>query len=173
VNRRGFTLLEVVMTVAIFGMFLMMLATLTAEMRGQEKRYPVNFMKHPQVIALLSRLRHDVVDAWAADTYPGQYPPAPAVALYRQSAKTLLINTLVGGGKQTVVWDFSKPGEAHRISYNVGIGTEWVARGLPPDFDAGLDAVSVPGRPFGVRFMAKDAKGQLAIDQYYQPRAHQ
>jgi prepilin-type N-terminal cleavage/methylation domain-containing protein len=172
VNRRGFTLLEVVMTIAIFGMFLMMLATLTAEMRGQEKRYPVNFMKHPQIIAVLSRLRHDVIDAWATDPYPNQYPPTGA-ALYTQSKKTLLINTLVGGGMQTVVWDFSKPGEVHRISYNVGIGTEWVARGLPPDFGADLDAVEVPGRPFGVRFMAKDAKGQLAIDQYYQPRTHQ
>ncbi|MGZ5493759.1 MAG: type II secretion system protein [Thermoanaerobaculia bacterium] len=172
-NRRGFTLLEVVMTVAIFGLFLMMLVTLTAEMRGQEKRYPINFMKHPQVIAVLSRLRHDVIDAWKTDTYPDQYPPLPTAALYKQSKKTLLINTLVGGGKQTVVWDFSKSGEVHRISYNVGIGTEWVARGLPPDFDADLDAVEVPGRPFGVRFIANDAKGQRAIDQYYQPRTHQ
>ena len=140
-------------------------------MRGQEKRYPVNFMKHPQIIAVLSRLRHDVIDAWAAEPYLNPYPPT-GVALYTQSKKTLIINTLVGGGKQTVVWDFSKPGEAHRIAYNVGIGTEWVARGLPPDFAADLDAVVVPGRPFGVRFMAKDAKGQLAIDQYYLPRTH-
>ena len=55
-SRRGFTLMEVVVTMSIFGVFLLIIGTLTLEMRGQEKRYPINFMQHPQVISVLSRL---------------------------------------------------------------------------------------------------------------------
>jgi prepilin-type N-terminal cleavage/methylation domain-containing protein len=167
VRRNGFTLLEVAITMAIFGIFLMMLVTLSSEMRGQEKRYPVNFMSHPQILTVLSRLRRDVLDAHGLDPYQGK-PPG-----YQQTPKTLIIDTLVGGGVQTVIWDFSKPGEVHRISYNVGVPTEWVARGLPPDFAANFDAVTTPGHPFGVRITAVDAKGRLSIDQYLQPRVHQ
>jgi prepilin-type N-terminal cleavage/methylation domain-containing protein len=169
VNRRGFTLLEVVFTVAIFGTFLLILTTMTAEMRKQEKRYPVNFMRHPQVVAVMSRLRRDVLDAFGTNPYPA----GAGSGKYTQGTKTLIITTLVGGGTQTVVWDFTTPTEVHRISYNVGIPTEWVARGLPDDFGATFDAIESPGHPFGVRIMAVDSKGRLAIDQYLQPRTHE
>ncbi|HEV8657939.1 MAG TPA: prepilin-type N-terminal cleavage/methylation domain-containing protein [Thermoanaerobaculia bacterium] len=168
-RRNGFTLLELVITMAVFGIFLMMLVTLSNEMRGQEKRYPVNFMSHPQVLTVLSRLRRDVLDAFGANPYP----PSAGNGKYTQSSKTLIIDTFVGGGLQTVVWDFTTPGEARRISYNVGVATEWVARGLPPDFDANIDAVETPGHPYGVRIMAVDAKGRRSIDQVLQPRVHQ
>jgi prepilin-type N-terminal cleavage/methylation domain-containing protein len=169
VRRNGFTLLEVAITMAIFGIFLMMLVTLSSEMRGQEKRYPVNFMSHPQVLTVLARLRKDVLDAFGANPYP----PSAGNGKYTQSQQTLIIDTFVGGGLQTVVWDFTKRGEVHRISYNVGVATEWVAFGLPPDFAANIDAVETPGRPYGVRITAADAKGLRSIDQYLQPRVHQ
>ncbi len=168
-NHRGYTLLEVVVTLAIFGMFLMMLATLSSEMRREDKRYPVNFMQHPQIVTVLSRLRRDVFDAFGANPYPG----SAGAGKYTQSPKMLIVDTMVGGGVQTVVWDFTRSGEVHRISYNVGVSTEWVARGLPADFGASIDAVEVPGHPFGVRIMAMDSKGHLSIDQYLQPRVHQ
>lgn len=162
-RRNGFTLIELVIAMAIFGMFLIMLATLSTEMRGQEKRYPVNFMSHPQIMTVLARLRRDVLDAFGQNPYDN----------YPQSSQTLTFDTIVGGGVQKVTWDFSKPGEVHRISYNVGIATEWVARGLPPDFVATIDAVEIPGHPFGVHITAIDSKGRLSIDQYLQPRVHQ
>jgi len=66
-RQRGFTLMELVVTMAIFGVFLMIVGTLTLEMRGQEKRYPVNFMQHPQVVAVLSRMRRDVLDGFGSN----------------------------------------------------------------------------------------------------------
>lgn len=168
-NRRGFTLLEVVVTMAIFGTLLMIVGTLTMEMRGQEKRYPVNFMQHPQIIAVLSRLRRDVFDAFGSNPYP----PSAGNGRYTQSPRILIVETIVGNGVQIVVWDFSRAGEVHRVSYNVGLMTEWVARGLPPEFGATIDAVETPGHPYGVRITALDRNGRLAIDQYLQPRAHE
>jgi hypothetical protein len=135
-------------------------------MRNYEKKMPVNFMTHPQVISVLSRVRRDVLDAFGADPYPDKQDT------YSQSPKTLIVTTLVGAGLQTVVWDFSTAGEVKRISYNVGVPTEWVARGLPDDFAATFDAVETPGRPYGVRVQAFDKKGMLSVDEYFQPRVH-
>jgi prepilin-type N-terminal cleavage/methylation domain-containing protein len=165
-RERGYTLMEIVMVLAIFGIFLLILVLVTNDMRSYEKRMPVNFMAHPQVLALLSRMRRDVNDAWSADPYPASQDK------YTQSPKTLIVKTFVSGGVQTVVWDFSIPTEVHRISYNVGVPTEWVARGLPDDFSASLDALEIPDRPFGVRVRAFDKKGMVSVDEYLQPRAH-
>lgn len=168
-RQRGFTLMEVVITMAIFGVFLMIVGALTMEMRGQEKRFPVNFMQHPQVVAVLSRIRRDVMDAFGGNPYPD----SAGDGKYVQSPQVLIVQTIVGGGSQVVVWDFSKRGEVHRISYNVGVPTQWVARGLPPDFGPNIDAVEEPGHPFGVRVTATDRSGRRAIDLYLQPRAHE
>ena len=168
-RQRGYSLLEMVVTIAIFGVFLLIVTTVSLEMRTNEKRHAVDFMQNPQVIAVLSRLRRDVLDAFGPNPYPG----SAGQGQYSQSSKTLIIETIVGGGVQTVVWDFSKSGEVHRVSFNVGVRSEWVARGLPPDFVASIDSIEVPGRPFGVRITAADKKGNLAIDQYLLPRAHE
>ncbi|HEX6178301.1 MAG TPA: prepilin-type N-terminal cleavage/methylation domain-containing protein [Thermoanaerobaculia bacterium] len=165
-RQLGFTLLETVMTLVIFGVFIFILVNLTAEMRGYDKRYPVNFMKHPQVIAVLSRMRKDVFDAFGADPYPSSY------ATYTQSDKTLIVYSVQETGfTQTVVWDFSTPGEAHRKAYSVGgVVSDWVARGLPAQFT--VDTYEIPNRPYAVRLKAVDQAGRLAIDQIFQPRAH-
>ena len=162
----GFTLLETVMTLAIFGIFIFILVTLTAEMKGYDKRYPVNFMKHPQVIAVLSRMRKDVFDAFGGDPYP------PSYRTYAQSEKTLIVYSVQESGfAQTVVWDFTTPGVAKRTAFSVGgIVSEWVARGVPASFTVGT--YEIPGRPYAVRLRAWDGAGRLAIDQIFQPRAH-
>jgi prepilin-type N-terminal cleavage/methylation domain-containing protein len=166
-RERGFTLLETVFTLAIFGVFIFILVTLTAEMRGQDKRYPVNFMKHPQVTAVMSRMRKDVVDAFGADPYPASY------MTHTQSDKTLIVYSVQSSGfTQTVVWDFSMSGEVRRKAYSVGgVVSEWVARGVPATFTVGTH--EFPNRPFAVRIQATDKAGKLAIDQIFQPRAHE
>lgn len=166
VRRRaaGYTLLEVIVAMAIFGMFLVVLAQLTSEMRMVEKRLPVNMHKHPQVIAVLARMRRDVMDS---TEYRNSYDT------YTSSDKVLIVDTLVNGGVQTVVWDFQTPREVRRRSYNAGVPAEWVARGLPLTFTAlEIDAVKVnTGSPWAARITAKDEKGRLAIDTILQPRA--
>lgn len=162
----GFTVLETVMTLAIFGIFIFILVTLTSEMQGHDKRYPVNFMKHPQVIAVLARMRKDVSDAFGADPYPASYGD------YAQGSKTLIVYSVQETGfTQTVVWDFTTPGEARRRAYSVGgVVSDWVARGLPTSFTVGT--YEIPNRPYAVRLRATDGAGTLAIDQIFQPRAH-
>jgi prepilin-type N-terminal cleavage/methylation domain-containing protein len=171
VRRRlaGYTLLEVVVAMAVFGIFLLILGVLTVEMRSQEKRLPVNFLRHPQIITVIAKMRRDVVDAFGSDPYPETFRE------YTQTPKTLIVQTMVGSGVQTIIWDFREEGVVRRSAWNVGVATEWVARGVPSDFSNSIevDAVGIPGRPWGVRIKARDGKGRIAIDQILQPRAHQ
>lgn len=172
VSRRaaGYTLLEVIVAMAVFGIFLAMLIMLTAELRNYEKKLPVNFMKHPQVSAVVSRVRRDVLDAVPDATgnpYLSSWPPQNPQ--YTNSRQVLIIQTLEAGGQKVVVWDFRQESIVLRRSYNVGVPTDWVARGMPSDFE--VDAVQV-GYGYAVRLTGKDKKGRIAIDQIFQPRAH-
>jgi prepilin-type N-terminal cleavage/methylation domain-containing protein len=170
-RQRGFTLLEVAVAMAVFGVFLIVAFTLTSEMRAYEKKLPVNFLRHPQVISVIARMRRDVLDVlpFSGKLY------LPNHDGYVNGPKTLIMQTILPTGNlQIVVWDLTEPGVAKRISYNVGEKSEWIARGLPPEFtaDVEFDAVEFPGRPYGVRIKAKDGNGKLAIDQILQPRTH-
>lgn len=163
-STAGYSLLEIIVAMAIFGMFLAVLAQLTAEMRFQEKRLPVNMHRHPQVIAVLARMRRDVMDSLRYQkTHDG----------YVSSQNVLIVDTIVNGYQQTVVWDFRTPGEVRRRSYQVGVAQEWVARGLPRTFsELKIDAIKTsPSAPWAARITANDEKGRLAIDTILQPRA--
>jgi prepilin-type N-terminal cleavage/methylation domain-containing protein len=161
-SRRGFTLMEVVVTLAVFGMFLVIIVILTSELRRNEKRYPINYMAHPEVEAVMSRLRKDILDA---KYYPMNYQG------YQQTNKTLLLYTLKQTGfGETVVYDFRTTGEVHRKGFNATQqSSDWVARGVP-DFEIG--AYSLNTGQAAVRITAKDAQNQLAIDQIFLPRPH-
>ena len=167
-RSRGYSLLEVVVAMAIFGVFLAILFTLTAEMRFYEKRLPVNLHRHPQVIAVLSRLRRDVMDAHGRTPYKNEHDG------YTSSDKVLIVETVnASGGVETVVWDFRTPREVRRRAYNVGNAEDWVARGLPLTFSQlEIDAVKTDDdAAWATRITATDEKGRLAIDTILQPRA--
>ncbi|HYC62107.1 MAG TPA: prepilin-type N-terminal cleavage/methylation domain-containing protein [Thermoanaerobaculia bacterium] len=174
-RQQGFTLLEVIVAMSIFGVFLYIVFSLTSDMRGWEKRLPVNFMRNPQVMSVVARMRRDVMDL---------HPPTNDQIYvkefqgYENGAKTLIVQAQFPdkGGLKTIVWDLSQPGVAKRIVWNVGnIESEWTARGLPEEFssNAEFDAVKFAGRHYAVRLIAKDADGKIAIDQIMQPRAYQ
>jgi len=164
-NQRGYTLLEAVFAMAIFGLFLFVVVVLTAEMRDYEKRLPINMHKHPQMIAVLARMRRDVLDAAAANPYLESY------GTYVNSDQVLILRTHVAnGGLQTVVWDFRTLGEVRRRAYQVGVPQDWVARGLP-FAEIKIEAVKThPGEPWSTRLKATDEKGRIAIDSIFQPR---
>jgi len=164
-GERGYTLLEIVVALALFGVFLLIITQLTREMNGYERRLPINFMAHPQVGAVLARMRRDVSDA-TAPYYPD------SCGTYSQSQKTLILYSLQSTGNAvTVVWDFTKPGEAHRLAYSVGsLTSNWVARGVPQSFT--VTDFPIDGHPDSVRVQAREPIGILAIDQLFQPRPH-
>ena len=161
-TSRGYTLLEVVVALAIFGIFIFMLVEITAEMNANEKRNPVNFMAHPQVSAVLSRLRRDV---WDSIGYPGTYDK------YTQGTRVLILDVLrQDGTTEYVVYDFTIAEEVHRLSFAVGAQTsEWIARGLP---QFRVDSYMMPDNRWAVRILAADKKGTLAVDQILEPRPH-
>lgn len=161
-RERGYSLLEVLFVLAIFGMFILILVQITADMTHYERKYTVNFLAHPQAAAVISRLRRDVADT-TPPYYPGSY------GTYTQGPKTLILDILQDGGVKHVVWDFSIKGEVHRISSNVGVDTEWIARGVP-EFE--VTDFPLENKPDSVRIQAKDEGGKLAVDQIFQPRPH-
>ena len=161
-RERGFTLMEVVVSLALFGIFLLITAELTRQMSGYEKRMPVNFMTHPQVAGVVSRLRRDVLDS---TIYPDSYDT------YEQGPTTLILEAVQPSGfTETIVWDFSVKDEVRRRAFSVGnMTSEWVARGVPKFKVADFE---IPAHPDSVRIIATDPKGRLAIDQIFQPRRH-
>ncbi|HEX6100729.1 MAG TPA: type II secretion system protein [Thermoanaerobaculia bacterium] len=165
----GYTLLEMVFALAIFGLICTVLFVLTAEMRFAEKHLPINMHKNPQVIAVLARLRRDVLDAASRQPYEKTY------GVYTSSDKVLIVETMMAsGGQQTVIWDFRTPGEVRRRAYNVGVvADDWVTRGLPVDFsNLEIDAVRTgTASAWATRITAKDENGRIAIDTILQPRA--
>jgi len=154
--------MEVVVSLALFGIFIFIIAQLTAQMFGYERRLPVNFMAHPQVGAVLSRIRRDVFDS---TNYPDTFET------YTQTPKTLLLEVVLPTGfQETVVWDFTTKGEVHRKAFSVGnMTSEWVARGVP---EFSIKDFEIEEHPDSVRVQAIDSKGRLSVDQIYQPRRH-
>jgi prepilin-type N-terminal cleavage/methylation domain-containing protein len=161
-SAAGFTLMEVVVTLAVFSIFLLIIVTVTAEMRRQEKKYPVNFMAHPEVGSVMARLRKDVLDA---KYYPAEFQG------YSQSQQTLLVYTLRQTGfGETVVYDFRTRGEVHRKAFNATqLSSDWMARGVP---NFRVDAFTLGNGQDGVRITARDEQNRLAIDTILVPRPH-
>ena len=170
VNRRGragYTLMEIVIALAIFGILTFILLSLTMELAFWERRLKVDFLRHPQVMSVIARVRRDVADGWSDNPYAATAPG------YENGPKTLVLWSLsASGGQETIVWDFTTPGVVERREYNVGNVSVWRARGVPPDFTADIDSAKNPN-PYGidgVRMKATDSRGRIAIDQTFFPR---
>ncbi|HJT18610.1 MAG TPA: prepilin-type N-terminal cleavage/methylation domain-containing protein [Thermoanaerobaculia bacterium] len=161
-RERGYSLLEMVVAIAIFGAFLIIITIVTAEMRSNEKRYPINFMTHPEVSSVMARMRKDIFDT---TYYPAEFQN------YKQTPKTLILYTLKDtGAGTTVVWDFSTSGDVHRKEFNAQqLTSDWPAHGLP-DFTIGSYSLST-GQD-AVRISAIDDQKRLAIDEIFVPRPH-
>lgn len=161
-RARGYTLMEVVVSMALFGVFLFIVVIMTAEMRRNEKKWPVNYFAHPEANSVLARMRRDISDSTAIlDNYQ----------TFTSSESTIIVYTINQDGTgETVVWDFSTAGEAHRKGFKANqLSSEWTARGLPT-FSAGTE--SLPSGREALRVRAVDKENRIAIDELFVPRPH-
>jgi prepilin-type N-terminal cleavage/methylation domain-containing protein len=161
-RARGYTMLEIVITMALFGVFLFIIVTMTAEMRRNEKKWPVNFFAHPEVGSVLARMRRDIYDSTVR---PDNF------LTFSSSPLTLIVYTINNDGTaETVVWDFTTPGEVHRKAFKATLlSSEWIAGGLPL-FTATTEPM--PSGQDAIRIQAMDKEKKLAIDELIVPRPH-
>jgi len=161
-RQRGFSLLEITVALAIFGILMLVLAGLDREFLHFDRQMRVELFLHPEPMSVLARLRRDVLDSRG---YPGSFESwtqSPTqLLLYEADPEThkLLV----------VIYDFSEKGFARRLAYD---GKEkvadWRARGVP---QFTIQSYEMPRGGTAVRLKAVDEKGRLAIDQIVEPRS--
>ena len=161
-RQRGFTLIEMLITLAIFGLFIVSIGLLTHEMYYVQQKWPINYMSHPEVGGVVARVRRDVLDTLY---YPQEWQG------FTQTDRTLLIYVVGQDGyAKTVVYDFRQNGEVRRLEYRATeLQSTWVGHAMPSFH---IDKFVLESGQIAVRLQAIDSGGKLAIDQIFFPRAH-
>lgn len=158
-HSRGFSMLELVVSVALFGVFLLILTGLATQMATLERTFRLELLTHPQTMAVLSRVQRDVQSSVA---YPASH------GAFAQNPRTLLL-TLPGDAKGTVtvVYDFSTDHQVRRLAFQGETSLPaWIARGTAR-YEVG--SFEMPDERVAVRLRGRDRKGRMAVDQIYQP----
>lgn len=156
----GYTLVEVVVAMAIFSVFLLVLVGLQSEFVRFDREIRVQMFSHPAPLSVLARLQRDILDS---TSYPAQYRE------WTQSPQTLLLSVPAETGKGVVVWDFTEAGTATRREFMPDAEAwEWNARAVP-QYEIG--SYEMPDGRVAVRVRSIDEKGRLSVDRVILPRA--
>ena len=160
-RSKGFSLVEMVAAVAVFGIFLMVLVGMQGEFLRHDREVRVALFTHPSPLAVLARLRRDVLDSRG-------YPES--AGSWAQTKETLLLDMRMDDGTaRVVVWDFRERSIARRIELENGEQVAaWEARAVPPYRIESWDA---PDGRIGVLITAKDKNDNVVVDQIVTPRA--
>jgi type II secretory pathway component PulJ len=152
--------MEMVVALAIFTILLLVVVSLENQMLRFDRSMRIRFMVHPEDMAVIARVRKDVLDAQG-------YPETAAD--YSQSPSTLILSVLNENNVlEQVVYDFSEEGMARRVGYLQNVKTtEWIARGVPK---YRVSSFSMPNDEIAVRLRGLDQKGALLVDQILLPR---
>lgn len=156
------TLIEVSIGLAIFGVFLLILVSLQAEMVRFDRSVLLKMHDHPDLQSLLSRVRRDVLESV---NYPLTFDS------FSQSPDTLIVsNVEVDGTVNTIVYDFSQDRVATRHLYRAStLSDSWSARGVP---QVRVESFDMPEGVVAVRIKVVSEEGVTIIDRVFQPRIH-
>jgi len=153
-------MVEVVVSMAIFTVFLLVLVGLQREFIRFDRENRVQMFSHPAPLAVLARLQRDILDS---KSYPIAFQD------WTQSPETLLLSVPSDTGFRTVVWDFTDPAVARRIEFEAGSQhASWAARAVP-QYEIG--SWEMPDGRVAVRVRSYDETGRLSVDRVILPRA--
>jgi len=160
----GFSLVELTVIVAVFGVLLLILVSLEREFVRYDRTVALGFLRHPEAEAVTARVRRDVLDA-------AGYPSA--FGSWVQSPRSLLLAAGPSFGESgkavTVVYLFGER-EVQRIVYSGERRvSNWAANGVP---EYRVSSYELPDGDVAVRLQAHDRKGELIVDQILRPRIH-
>lgn len=168
-SERGFSLVELIVTIAILGFLILILVSLERELVLFDRKTRVDLFTQPNTSAVLHRIRRDVLDAknYVDEAY-GEYEPGPSVLLldfppsWRKAEESYVI-----------VWDFSEEKKAKRIELVDGEKiSEWATEtGAKYEIAAwqACTEESGCGGPYYMRLLGHDAKGAIVVDQKVAP----
>lgn len=155
-SSRGMTLIELIVAMAIFSIFLVILGLITTEFRRFERDLRLRWFAHPEDLSVLVRLRRDVSDSRGYPVSKGSFT---------QSPQTLLLDL---GAATTAVWEFGD-GTVRRTEWKgESIQLEWSARATPT---YEISSWTLPDGETAVRLTGRDAKGRIGVDQTFRPHA--
>lgn len=159
-GARGFTLVEMVVALAVFGVLILIMAFLEHQLAEVERRVELDWFTHPELLAVVSRVRSDVLESESVLGSFGEWS---------EDASTLILSMGgEGSGRRVVIYDFSEPGIARRYEFGgSSLDTTWTANGVPR-FEVGAYLFDSTGS--GVALRATDQEGRLVIDRIFVPR---
>jgi len=159
-GTRGFTLVEMVVALAVFGVLILIMAVLEHHLAQVERRVKLDWFTHPELLAVVSRVRSDILESERVMESFGEWS---------EDASTLILSMGgEGSGRRVVVYDFSESGLARRYEFSgSSLDSTWTANGVPR-FEVGAYQFGSTGS--GVALRALDQEGRLVIDRIFAPR---
>lgn len=157
IARRGSSLIELVVAMAVFGIFLLVLVSLAAEYRKLDRQVTFAWFLHPDDMAVATRVRRDVLDSRG---YPDSFGSD------QQTPTTLLLGW---PGARVVVWKFGEEEVRREEWKGANPVSTWTAKATRR-FE--ISAWEARDGVTGVRLRGTNADGRVVVDRIFAPRPH-